>query len=217
MSPLPAPPPPPPCCGTWGLFSTPWAPLCAVGLGGLSPLPGPPSVLWGSCVLALAPWAPLCVSGLVCTFPLSPGPPSASWDLCCSCFLSPACTHCCRAWVFFFWLPRPTLCAVRFVCTAEVCMPPLSQHPGPPFALYVLCALAEFACLATLGHSGLPSVPQGLCALVRFVCCPRELRVRWRGSYASPLSVPRAHCRVGNTVHELLTHWKVQLSLFSAL
>ena len=139
---------------TCGLPSVPWAhPEChgacvhspwlarpaqyvmrLVGLGGLSPLPGPPSVLWGSCVIALAPWAPVCVSGLVCTFPLALGPPSASWDLYCSCFVSPACTHCCRAWVFFFWLRRPSLCAVRFVCTAEVCMPPLSQHPGPPFA-----------------------------------------------------------------------------------
>ena len=126
-------------------------------------LPGPPSMSWGlwgsgACLrflgpplccgargLVSAPWAPLCVSGLVFTFPLSPGPPSASWNLYCPCSVSPACTHCCRAWVFFFWLRRPTLCAVRFVCTAEVCMSPLSQHPGPPFAPQVLCALAEFA------------------------------------------------------------------------
>lgn len=79
-----------------------------VGLGSFSQLPEPS----------------LCAVGLLFTCLSSPGPPSASWDLYCPCFVSPACTLCCRACVIFLWLPRPTLCAMRFVCTAEVCMPP---------------------------------------------------------------------------------------------
>lgn len=96
---------------------------------------GPPCIswgLWGSGSLPQLPEPSLCAVGLVSTCLSSSGPPSASWDLYCSYFISPACTLCCRVCVFFLWLPRPTLCAMKFVCTAEVCMPPslsIQAHP----------------------------------------------------------------------------------------
>ena len=63
--------------------------------------------------------------------------------------------------------------------------------------------LARFVCCITLGFLGLPYVLQGLCALAGFVCHATL------GSLSPHL--------FGATVHELLTGWEVQLSLFTAL
>ena len=48
---------------------------------------------------------------------------------------------CDRASVFFFWLPGPALCTVRVVCTGEVFMPCLSQHPRPTLCTTGFCVL----------------------------------------------------------------------------
>ena len=62
-----------------------------------------------------------------------------------------ACVHLfhpahCGAYVFFFWLPRPSPCAASVVCAAEVCTPPLCQHPGPTLCTArVVCAGVLYA------------------------------------------------------------------------
>ena len=109
----------------------------------------------GACLhLSWPPRPSLWVTGLLCICLSSPGPLSASWGL--YALVSdhqtqPLCHGACvlvvlacqptlyvvgagggegRAGVFFFHLPVLTLCTLRFVCTAEVCMPWLSwAHP----------------------------------------------------------------------------------------
>ena len=86
------------------------------------------------CALVLALQAcPLhrraCVS-----FFVSPGPPSMLWG--------------------FFWLPRPTLCATRVLCTGEFCMLRLSML-GLSSLLWAFCRLL--------------SVPQAHCVVEAMV------------------------------------------------
>ena len=63
-------------------------------------------------------------------------------------------------------------CAMRVVCTAQVCMPPFYLCPGPTFCMSkVVCTTGIYFC-ATLGYLGPSSMLQGLCALAGFVCLP---------------------------------------------
>ena len=118
---------------SWGLFTLVLAPqalpLSHRASVHLSQLPGPS----------------LCIMGLVCTCLGSPDPASMPRGLCACCISLPAYPVCRRggggagkgagggegrAGMFFFHLPVLTLCTLRFVCTAEVCMPWLSwAHP----------------------------------------------------------------------------------------
>ena len=73
----------------------------------------------------------LYVTGLVCNCFGSPGLPFMLHHLCALVSALQARPLCLGACVFFLWLPRPTLCTGRVVCTAEVCMPWLSWQPRP--------------------------------------------------------------------------------------
>lgn len=100
--------------------------------------------------------------GLVWLSPSSPCAPSASrgfWAR----VLSRPCALCRRGYLFFF-----RLCG-RVVCTAQVCMPPVYQLPGPPFAPPNLPGSAQ--CLDP------PSVLQGMRA-AGGVCMPHRPRFR---------------------------------------
>lgn len=143
------------------------------------------------------PEPPLCCGASFHLSKLPRPPPSASWDLYCPCFISPACTLCCRACVIFLWLPRPNLfvpyeacvhcrglrsslstqpavCTISLVWTGRVCMPGYSGYLGPPSVPQGLCT-GEVCMLhhrATWAH---PSVPLGLRALERFVVASTRL------------------------------------------
>ena len=79
----------------------------------------PPSIAQGLCALVLAPQAHLlCCGACVHLFQLT-GLSAMPWGLCA-----------------LLLAPWAHLCALRFMCATEVCMPLLSQHPGP-----ALCAV----------------------------------------------------------------------------
>ena len=111
-----------------------------------------------------------------------------------------------RACVHVSWLPGLAL-ASQSQC-ALVSPHCLHSLPRGLFVLFLavsggLCVLPKFVCPITLGYLGPP------------LCCKGW--VHCLGLSAAPLSVPRARCLYGATVHELLTGWEVQLSLFTAL
>ena len=85
-----------------------------------------------------------------------------SWSLCAFGLAHWAHPLCCKVCVFFFHLPGPSLCTTRVMCAAEICMPCLTWHPGPPSAPRDFC--------------GLLLVPWA-CHLVRAIVC--ELFIDW--------------------------------------
>ena len=108
-----------------------WPAFYVTGLCTLVSAPCSCSLHRGTCVhLSWLCRPALYLAGLVCTCFVSPDPPSMLWG--------------------FFWLPRPTLCATRVLCTGEVCMMRLGKL-GLSSLLWAFCRLL--------------SVPQAYCVV----------------------------------------------------
>ena len=142
--------------------------------GSLRPLSSH-SVSWACAHLSQLPGCTRCVTGLVRTCLSSPGTHSSSRGLCA--LVSAPRVHTLRhgACAHLFQLPVPAFCvseftcicfvslpalfvqgfifssfrcAGRVVCAAQVCMPPLFQHPSPALCTGCVCLPGPTLCVA---------------------------------------------------------------------
>ena len=114
------------CClhhgGFVGFFQPPQLTLRVAGLMCTYVIsPGQPCISWGLCALVSAPCACHLLRGVCVHLSQLPVPSLCIKGFVCTCFISPAWPICHTAYVFFFRLPRPALCAARVVCAPGVC------------------------------------------------------------------------------------------------
>ena len=179
------------------------AKTCQVGTCGSFPIAA-------TCVgLPQAPKLTLCVVGL-CALVSAPRVHTLRHGACVHLFQLPVPAFCVSEFTCICFVLLPALfvqgfifssfrCAGRVVCAAQVCMPPLFQHPSPALCTGCVCLPGPTLCVACqLGLSAPSHSATQACPL----CC--KGCVRWPGVYAAPLSVSGACHLFVATVHELL-------------